>query len=87
LYNGKFFLIHRQLKPDNILVDQNKIIKFVDFGLSNTFDLGQSSFLTPPCFYAPEVILGKKYSGLPVDIWSLGVILYYMICGILPFEV
>ena len=51
--------------------------------------MGQT-LVTPcgsPCYAAPEMILGKKYSGLLVDIWSTGIILYAMICGYLPFEV
>ena len=40
-----------------------------------------------PCYAAPEMIAGKKYNGLQVDLWSSGVILYAMICGTLPFEV
>lgn len=39
-----------------------------------------------PCYAAPEMIAGKKYDGLQVDLWSAGVILFAMICGILPFE-
>lgn len=40
-----------------------------------------------PCYAAPEMIAGKKYNGLQVDLWSCGVILYAMICGTLPFQV
>jgi 5'-AMP-activated protein kinase catalytic alpha subunit len=39
-----------------------------------------------PCYAAPEMVAGKKYNGLQVDIWSIGVILFAMICGYLPFE-
>lgn len=39
-----------------------------------------------PCYAAPEMIAGKKYNGLEVDLWSCGVILYAMVCGTLPFE-
>jgi serine/threonine protein kinase len=40
-----------------------------------------------PCYAAPEMIAGKRYNGLQVDLWSCGVILYAMVCGTLPFEV
>ena len=39
-----------------------------------------------PCYAAPEMIAGKRYKGLGVDVWSSGVVLYAMICGYLPFE-
>ena len=81
--------ILRDLKPENLLLDENKKLKIIDFGLSNHYDDGQL-LATPcgsPCYAAPEMILGKKYSGLMVDIWSTGIILYAMTCGYLPFEV
>ena len=77
----------RELKPENILVDHNKIIKFVDFGLSNTYNNEQIPRNSSASYTAPEIVLGKKYSGLLVDIWSVGVTLYAMVCGSLPFEV
>ena len=39
-----------------------------------------------PCYAAPEMIAGKRYNGLQVDIWSCGVIMFALICGYLPFE-
>jgi len=63
-------------------------IKIVDFGLSNTYKEGQTlkTACGSPCYAAPEMIAGKRYNGLPVDIWSCGVILFAMVCGYLPFE-
>ena len=72
-----------------MLLDENKNLKIIDFGLSNHYDDGQL-LVTPcgsPCYAAPEMILGKRYTGLLVDIWSTGIILYAMVCGYLPFEV
>jgi 5'-AMP-activated protein kinase catalytic alpha subunit len=63
-------------------------IKIVDFGLSNLYK-EKSVFETAcgsPCYAAPEMIRGLKYKGLPVDIWSSGVILYALLCGYLPFD-
>ncbi|KAL0231935.1 hypothetical protein PCE1_002932 [Barthelona sp. PCE] len=81
-------IIHRDLKPENLLLDEHKNIKMIDFGLSNT--LKGDSLLTTccgsPAYAAPEMIAGKPYTGPGVDIWSLGVILYALICGYLPFE-
>jgi len=71
------------------LLDENKIVKIIDFGLSNSYDDNQL-LKTPcgsPCYAAPEMLQGKRYSGLSVDIWSTGIILYAMVNGFLPFEV
>ena len=79
----------RDLKPENLLLDENKGIKLVDFGLSNTYKSGETlkTACGSPCYAAPEMIAGKRYQGLNVDIWSCGVILFAMVCGYLPFEV
>ena len=81
-------MVHRDLKPENLLIDHNKNIKIVDFGLSNTYKFGESlkTACGSPCYAAPEMIVGKRYNGLNADLWSLGVILYAMTCGYLPFE-
>ena len=81
-----------------MLLDENKNIKIVDYGLSNTYQKITSkegkviaeelkTACGSPCYAAPEMIAGKKYDGLKVDIWSSGVILFAMVCGYLPFEV
>ena len=71
-----------------MLLDYNKNIKIVDFGLSNTYKEGEllKTACGSPCYAAPEMIAGKKYDGLSVDIWSCGVILFALLCGYLPFE-
>ena len=77
------------MKPENLLLADNKLLKIIDFGLSNSFANGML-LKTPcgsPCYAAPEMLLGKKYDGNKIDIWSSGIILYAMICGFLPFEV
>jgi 5'-AMP-activated protein kinase catalytic alpha subunit len=87
-YLHKLNIVHRDLKPENLLLDYNNNIKIVDFGLSNTYKDGQrlKTACGSPCYAAPEMIAGKKYSGIRVDIWSCGVILYALLCGYLPFE-
>ncbi|OMJ74403.1 hypothetical protein SteCoe_26659 [Stentor coeruleus] len=87
-YIHKLGIVHRDLKPENLLLDDEKNIKIVDFGLSNTYKDGEtlSTACGSPCYAAPEMIAGKKYIGLHVDLWSCGVILFAMICGYLPFE-
>jgi 5'-AMP-activated protein kinase, catalytic alpha subunit len=76
------------LKPENLLLDENNNIKLIDFGLANS--MKDSHALKTACgspnYAAPEVISGKAYSGIEVDIWSCGVILYAMVCGSLPFD-
>lgn len=87
-YVHKLGIVHRDLKPENLLLDKNKNIKIVDFGLSNLYKTNEllKTACGSPCYAAPEMIAGKKYVGLRVDIWSAGVILYAMVCGYLPFD-
>ncbi|OMJ67048.1 hypothetical protein SteCoe_35891 [Stentor coeruleus] len=87
-YIHKLNVVHRDLKPENLLLDHNHQIKIVDFGLSNTYKDKEllKTACGSPCYAAPEMIAGKEYVGLKVDIWSAGVILFAMVCGYLPFE-
>jgi 5'-AMP-activated protein kinase catalytic alpha subunit len=87
-YLHKLRIVHRDLKPENLLLDHKKDLKIADFGLSNTYAKGEllRTACGSPCYAAPEMITGKKYQGVMVDIWSSGIILYAMICGYLPFE-
>ena len=87
-YLHKLGICHRDLKPENLLMDDYNNIKIVDFGLSNTYKPGETlkTACGSPCYAAPEMVAGKRYDGLPADIWSCGVILYAMVCGYLPFE-
>ncbi|KAJ3092186.1 MAP/microtubule affinity-regulating kinase 4 [Quaeritorhiza haematococci] len=81
-------VIHRDLKPENLLLDEKKCIKIIDFGFGNNFtsDGLLDTFCGSPFYAAPEMILGKKYEGPEVDMWSLGVILFALLCGHLPFD-
>lgn len=87
-YIHKLHIVHRDLKPENMLLDSSHNIKVVDFGLSNTYTEGKKlkTACGSPCYAAPEMIAGKEYVGLEVDIWSAGVVLYVLLCGYLPFE-
>jgi len=87
-YIHKLKVVHRDLKPENLLLGDRREIKIVDFGLSNTYKKSEllKTACGSPCYAAPEMIAGKRYIGLSVDIWSCGVILFALVCGYLPFE-
>ncbi|KAJ3152785.1 hypothetical protein HDU89_000987 [Geranomyces variabilis] len=80
-------IIHRDLKPENLLLDKNKDIKIIDFGFVKLFDRNESlqTFCGSPFYASPEMILGKHYQGPEVDVWSMGVILFALLNGHLPF--
>lgn len=81
--------VHRDLKLENILLDKNEDVKLCDFGFTREYE-GKSSYLQTwcgtICYAAPEMLKGEKYAGEKVDVWSLGIILYALLCGELPFD-
>lgn len=84
-------LIHRDLKLENLLLDKHKNIIISDFGFVNSYNRDRNDLMKTscgsPCYAAPELVLTQSpYSGRKVDIWSLGVILYAMLSGYLPFD-
>jgi serine/threonine protein kinase len=84
-------ICHRDLKLENILLKGNTldVVKIGDFGLSEFYSIngkGIKSEAGTLSFLAPEVFSGTAYVGPPLDVWSLGVILFTMLCGRLPFD-
>ena len=92
LINALFYLhsqniSHRDVKIDNMLLDRNKDLKLVDFGLSTKYT--DDTLLDQPCgtvvYAAPEVLDGNEYHGMLADVWSSGIVLFGMTSGYLPF--
>lgn len=88
-YCHRLHVVHRDLKPENVVFfRQQGTVKLTDFGFSNHFKPG--TMLMTSCgslaYSAPEILLGEEYDAPAVDIWSLGVILYMLVCGRPPFQ-
>ncbi|KAM7419185.1 hypothetical protein PAMA_016349 [Pampus argenteus] len=81
---------HRDLKPENLLIDEDHNLKLIDFGLCAkpkgglTYEL--MTCCGSPAYAAPELIQGKAYIGSEADVWSMGVLLFALLCGYLPFD-
>ena len=88
-YLHKNNICHRDIKPENILLTEKLDAKLTDFGLSRHFKKNEllNSSCGSPIYAAPEMLEGKSYDGTKIDIWSLGISLYTMVCGELPFVV
>jgi len=89
-YCHQLHVVHRDLKPENVVFfEKLGMVKLTDFGFSNKYNPGQK--LETSCgslaYSAPEILLGDSYDAPAVDIWSLGVILYMLVCGHPPFQV
>ena len=81
--------VHRDLKLENVLLDKNENVKLCDFGFTREYE-GTANYLQTfcgtVCYSAPEMLRGEKYAGEKVDVWSLGIILYSLLRGELPFD-
>ncbi|KAK9721796.1 Serine/threonine-protein kinase [Basidiobolus ranarum] len=87
-YCHKNSIVHRDLKIENILIGSDGSIKIIDFGLSNLYSPRShlSTFCGSLYFAAPELLNARSYTGPEIDIWSMGIVLYVLVCGKVPFD-
>lgn len=84
-------IVHMNLNLDNLILNENNILKIIDFSLRDYSNKGEKRFFKSlysniSYYDSPEMLQGKKYNGIKVDIWSTGIILYKMLCYYLPFK-
>jgi cGMP-dependent protein kinase len=77
-------IIYRDLKPENVMIDEDGYPKLIDFGTAKIIQNRTYTIVGTPHYMAPEVIMGKGY-GLVADIYSIGIILFEFVCGSVPF--
>lgn len=81
-------IIYRDLKPENLMMNSNGYLTLIDMGTAKRLKIERrfrtQTIIGTPHYMAPEIITGKGYS-FPVDLWSLGVITYELLCSKLPF--
>ena len=87
-YMHKLQIIHRDFRLEHIMLDSNNIPKIIDFGFSNFYKKGEEleEYLGSISYSCPEIIQEKPYDPELADVWSLGVCLYVLVCGYLPFS-
>lgn len=86
-YLHKLKILHRDIKDENIIIDQNFHIKLIDFGSATFMEDGKmfSTFYGTTEYCSPEVLAGNKYHGPELEVWSLGVTLFVLIFFENPF--
>lgn len=77
-------IVYRDLKPENLVIDESGFVKLIDFGTAKIIQGRTFTVVGTPHYMSPEIIIGKGYDFL-TDYWTLGVILYEFVCGVLPF--
>jgi cGMP-dependent protein kinase 1 len=85
-YLHKKRILHRDIKPDNLMIDRNGYLKLIDFGIAKQLKDGDFTHTCcgTPHYLAPEIIMGKGYS-FSADYWSIGVVMYEIFYGQVPF--
>ena len=89
VYLHEMKIVHRDVKPENILFDSHGSIKLIDFGFSCYYSNSDTSLNEPlgtPSYACPEMHKGIWYKPEQADVWSCGILLYVMVCGYLPFS-
>jgi serine/threonine protein kinase len=81
-------VIHRDIKLENLLLDENGIVKIIDFGFATIVPRGKKIrvFCGTPSYMAPEIVTRKEHPGPNTDVWAIGVVLYATLCGTFPFK-
>jgi serine/threonine protein kinase len=81
-------IVHRDIKLENLLLDESNTVKIIDFGFSTIVPPGKKLkiFCGTPSYMAPEIVARKEYAGFCADIWAVGVLLYALLCGSFPFR-
>ena len=87
-YSHSKNITHRDIKLENILLDEQNNVKIIDFGFATCFSHEKKVklFCGTPSYMAPEIVNRIEYSGPPADVWALGVLLYVLLCGTYPFK-
>ncbi|XP_052768135.1 testis-specific serine/threonine-protein kinase 1-like [Mya arenaria] len=87
-YLHNISIVHRDLKCENLLLDNQGNVKVTDFGFARNFMAGDISktFCGSAAYAAPEILQGKPYNMPLHDVWAMGVILYIMVCGSMPYD-
>lgn len=87
-YLHRMQICHRDIKLENVILDNKGDAKLADFGMAVVVPPGArlQESVGSPHYACPQIVLGQKYNGYTADIWSLGVVLYILLTGALPFN-
>jgi serine/threonine protein kinase len=81
-------IVHRDIKLENLLLDESGVLKIIDFGFSTIVPPGKKIrvFCGTPSYMAPEIVCRKEHPGANTDVWAIGVVFFAMLCGTFPFK-
>lgn len=86
-YCHRVGVVHRDIKLENVLINNEGVVKVIDFGFATCCKRGRKTFMYcgTPNYMAPEIVKKEEYEGFPVDVWAAGVLLYLLVTGGFPF--